>query len=37
MEEIDVGRSKGYILVTADKGEGQDELIDWYSNKIKIK
>ena len=29
MEEIEVGKSKGYILVTGDNGEGQDKLIDW--------
>lgn len=29
VEEIEVGKSKGYILVTGDKGEGQDKLIDW--------
>jgi len=29
VEEIEVGKSRGYILISSDKGEGQDELIDW--------
>ena len=29
MEEIDVGKSKGYILVTAKKATKEDELLHW--------
>ena len=29
MEEIEVGKSKGYILVDGAKTEEQDELMDW--------
>lgn len=29
VEEIDVGKSRGYILVDGVKSEEQHELIDW--------
>ena len=29
MEEIEVGKSKGYILISTDNSEGQEELINW--------
>lgn len=29
VEEIEVGKSKGYILVGGVKSEDEDQLIDW--------
>lgn len=29
IEEIEVGKSKGYILVSNDNSEARGELIDW--------
>ena len=29
MEEIEIGKSKGYILINGDKNEARGEVIDW--------